>query len=450
MVILAPRRGPSLNAGAPYYIAHRGNAMMYPEDTLEAYLASLKAGSGRLLEQDTRLTSTGNLAIIHDADVATVTTSSGDISTFTTLQWMGLTMDPQTWLGGNIEAHPSIFENVVPILKGKTIFVPEARSLEGAERIVATLQANRIPPDQAIVQSFTLEHLLPVVAAGYQAMLLNSYGAGRVSEALSAGITWAGTSNADTDAHISEWISAGFKTVVYTVTRRWERDHYLGLGAVGFFSDDVKYLSAAGPQASRDNYAGGTWMTGMLARSNGMDETSRGRFFAPNWWGWDATSTTQDYVLQGWACPVGGNAAINDYSVSFTARFGGVRATDTEWIAFLMNDASRLDAGFGGGSGDPADKFYMMRCRKNGQMLIDRYDGQSSTTLAAASSVAIADGEDVSFRARISPTSVRLSRLNPDGSDAYVVEASDTTYRGGYFLIGRYALKALFRDMMVN
>jgi glycerophosphoryl diester phosphodiesterase len=70
----------------PYYakrgfgiIAHRGGRGLGPENTLETFRASIRAGVN-VLEMDLRRTTDGQLVVLHDADVARTTNGRGPVS----------------------------------------------------------------------------------------------------------------------------------------------------------------------------------------------------------------------------------------------------------------------------------------------------------------------------------------------------------------------------------
>lgn len=56
------------SAARPLAIAHRGGALLGPENTAEAFAASIAAGAD-ILETDLRFTADGALACLHDADL---------------------------------------------------------------------------------------------------------------------------------------------------------------------------------------------------------------------------------------------------------------------------------------------------------------------------------------------------------------------------------------------
>ena len=63
------RPGAFLAATRPLAIAHRGGALLGPENTAEAFAASISAGA-EIVETDLRFSADGALVCLHDADLA--------------------------------------------------------------------------------------------------------------------------------------------------------------------------------------------------------------------------------------------------------------------------------------------------------------------------------------------------------------------------------------------
>jgi glycerophosphoryl diester phosphodiesterase len=66
----------------PYLMAHRGNRVACPENTLAAFRRALADGAD-ILETDLRLTADGVLVCIHDATVDRTTDGSGEVAQMT-------------------------------------------------------------------------------------------------------------------------------------------------------------------------------------------------------------------------------------------------------------------------------------------------------------------------------------------------------------------------------
>jgi glycerophosphoryl diester phosphodiesterase len=73
----------------PLVVAHRGDAVRHPENTLQAFDAAVTAGAD-VVEMDARLSADGVLVVSHDADVARTTGSSGNVRELTVQDLGGL------------------------------------------------------------------------------------------------------------------------------------------------------------------------------------------------------------------------------------------------------------------------------------------------------------------------------------------------------------------------
>lgn len=63
----------------PRYVAHRGGAARWPENSLTAFRGAI-AGGARLLELDVHLTADGELAVIHDPTLDRTTSGTGPLA----------------------------------------------------------------------------------------------------------------------------------------------------------------------------------------------------------------------------------------------------------------------------------------------------------------------------------------------------------------------------------
>lgn len=77
----------------PAIVAHRGASLRYPENTLAAFRAAVRAGAD-VIELDARLTADGVPVVMHDADVATTTDGSGFVHELTLAQVSALRAGP--------------------------------------------------------------------------------------------------------------------------------------------------------------------------------------------------------------------------------------------------------------------------------------------------------------------------------------------------------------------
>lgn len=445
---------PSLNDYGPtnpLYIAHRGGSLVAPESSQIAYRDILAGGRIVAIEQDGQATSDGLLVVMHDLTVDRTTTSTGNVSAFTAAQWAAMAIDAtaQNIVGYSNLVRPAVFADVLRAFKGQAIFVPEVKVVTVAQSLVDALLAAGIPRDQALVSSFVIADLAPTVAAGYPAMYVTTTAAD-IAACQAAGITWVAISDGAADAVFAAWITAGFKVVAYITNQRYRRDQLLALGVSGFYSDDPEYLATNAPMSTTDPFDNGKWAPGMFADSFATTEALRGTI-SGGYFGWPTLSSTKTWTTMGWASPVGGNVANNNFSITLTAKYNSAFGGDaTKWLSIFIPDLSMADRVYTDSLTLPTEKGYTILARKNGAAQIYRLDGAAGATSLGTGTIgaAIADAEEVTLRVTITPTQIKIARL-AGGSEIGSLTVSDSNYRSGYFQLGKSGLAVLVKDIIV-
>lgn len=435
----------------PLYIAHRGGALMYPENTLQAYRAAILAGA-KCIEADVHLLSDGGLAVMHDTTVDATTTSTGTVASRTTAQWNALQIDANTWHRSNYgnALTPPLLPAVLSEFKGRALFVIEAKASGSGDDLVAALQGAAIPKYQAMVQAFSLSDLTSAVAAGYPAMYLTATDTD-IAAATAAGVTWVGVSQAASNTVFTNWINAGFKVVAWTVNRRHRRDELLALGVSGFFTDDPQYLSTSNPIATTDGFSVQTWRPGMLGMDDFTTATYRGGFTAPDRWGKTTLGVGTYTTLMGHLSPVKGNPDATAFTLDFKAVFGSPSGGDTaRWAGVFLG---KNDKSFADGAAPTTDQqgFHFL-LRADGRMQIYKRSTASAAQVAIATGAAIASGAEVRFRITCTATTVTIDRLDAAGAVVLTTNTADgdPAFRGGYVHISHNGLPADFRDIEIT
>ncbi|HIF07628.1 MAG TPA: glycerophosphodiester phosphodiesterase [Gemmatimonadetes bacterium] len=77
------RPGCPFLAGSPLFIAHRGGAKVAPENTMEAFRLAVESWGADVLETDARLTSDGEVVLIHDSTVGRTCDGEGNVAEMT-------------------------------------------------------------------------------------------------------------------------------------------------------------------------------------------------------------------------------------------------------------------------------------------------------------------------------------------------------------------------------
>jgi glycerophosphoryl diester phosphodiesterase len=108
-------------------IAHRGEHLHHPENTLQAYQAAIDAGAD-FIEVDVRTTSDGKLVIMHDATVDSQTNGKGAVKDMTFAQIRALDLH-----GSKVPT----FDEVLELARGKIGVYVDSKQVSAADMIAA-------------------------------------------------------------------------------------------------------------------------------------------------------------------------------------------------------------------------------------------------------------------------------------------------------------------------
>lgn len=436
----------------PLYIAHRISGLRFPEFSMASYRAAYAAGL-RVFEADCSLLADGGIAIMHDLTADRTTTATGNISTLNSQGFRSLVMDTEVWHGGGFgNLNPPLLEELLYEFKGRVIFSIEAKTDAAGVAIAAALVAAGIPKDQALVTGYSTAGIAPALAAGYQGCFQTEAGTENKATIWATGARWVAShwpGGGWTDQMIRDWIAYGFKYIPATVTRRYLRDQALALGVAGFFTDDAEYTAATAPLATKDSFAEGKWMPGMLATVDTTNLVNRGKMTGGKW-AWE-TATGTNFILLGWLCPIKGKADADDFTVYSDVTYTSAAAADiTRWPGFFHADQSMGDQDYQG-AGATSENGYLAIYRKNRQVVIFRVVAGVATALnSSAVGTTIADGEKVRLLYKKTPTAVTASILSAtDNTVQATLTVATTQFKGGYFHAGKLELACTFENMIV-
>jgi glycerophosphoryl diester phosphodiesterase len=435
----APRWAAALPA--PFFVAHRGMADLYPENTLEAYRGSVALGVD-VVEIDCWLTDDGTLVCLHDSTVDRTTTGSGFTHDLESATATALRVDAGAWFAA---AWPSTlrvptFTDVLDELGGRTVLCPEAKNAGAGQAIVDQLLRIGLL-DTAIVQSFMRTELAGAIIAGGATMALAATSSYNVAELRAAGIRYLGLSAALSPSLVAPATAAGLDVVAWVIERRVDAAPWRSAGAVGFVSGDPLYLSGRSPVLVSDPYSRRTFFHGHLASAVAGD---RGQFVPPHGWGYLDTSPGYKGALQGWACPISGARC----GFTLTLTIGIAAATTPEgWAGVFVcavddrsfDDADRPEPGLGG---------YHVLLRQSGNLEVHVVHRGTTHLAASAATAPIEPGGSATLRIDVTPTQVAIARV--DISPPPVVTMTDATYRGGYFHFGRRAAAVRFSAVTIT
>ena len=150
-------------------VAHRGLSIKYPENTLIAYEAALQLNID-YLEIDIHKTADNKLVVIHDDTVDRTSNGTGKIKDYTLEQLRQL--DYGKWKGGSFSGQSILqFEDVLRLAtqynKRLLIEIKKPEQYSGIEELLLTqLKDARVKPSNIVIQSFNMESIEKINAAG--------------------------------------------------------------------------------------------------------------------------------------------------------------------------------------------------------------------------------------------------------------------------------------------
>ena len=123
-------------------IAHRGDSVHFPENTLEAFAGAIAAGADAL-ELDVRLSRDGEVMVIHDPTVDRTTDGTGQVADLTRAELQRLDAGARFTADGG-RGHPFAGQGVrIPTLRevlALDLLIPLLIEIKVAEAAVATLR----------------------------------------------------------------------------------------------------------------------------------------------------------------------------------------------------------------------------------------------------------------------------------------------------------------------
>ena len=240
--------------GAVLSIAHRGNSIYAPENTIAAFKSALPVAD--YVELDGQVSSDGKIVVMHDSTVNRTTDASGPVSSFTAAQLRQL--DAGSWFAPAFQGEPvptleeaitSIIPAAIPLVERKagtaSAYVEELRRLGVVDKVV--------------VQAFDW-NFLAAVHALEPTIRLGALGSGTLTLASITTIKNAGASmvaweragvNAAT-IHMAR--TNGLQVLVWTVDGP-EISNFIQMGVDGIISNDpgmVRKLQQPAPISPTD------------------------------------------------------------------------------------------------------------------------------------------------------------------------------------------------------
>lgn len=219
-------------------IAHRGNSLIAPENTIAAISAT--AGQAHLVEFDVRQCATGELIVIHDGTVDRTTDGTGDVATMSLDQLKSL--DAGSWFSTEFvdERIPTLAEALLSLPQDVRPMIH--RYSGSASSYVTELETLGVQ-HEAIIQSFDWEFLAAVHSLDEE-IRLGVLGTGALTNEELDDVRVIGGDivawkSDDVDATTIQLIhDAGFGLYVWTVNDPNDIETFIALDVDGIISDD--------------------------------------------------------------------------------------------------------------------------------------------------------------------------------------------------------------------
>ncbi|MBD8028142.1 glycerophosphodiester phosphodiesterase [Ureibacillus sp. Re31] len=425
-----------LDLQEPLYIAHRGGSNIFPENTLEAYEGCLSMGLN-IIELDVQQLADGTLGVIHDSTMQRTTNKSGYVYNFSTMGFKNAVVDI---LPGWSNVNCPLLEDVLNRFGNNAIYIIESKDTKSSQKIVDTLKKYRLE-EYAMVTSFSLPDLRNIEGEGIPRLLatesLDPF------EIVNAGVEYVGVSTTVSEAYIQNCIGAGLKVIVYTVNRRYERDHFLNIGVSGFFTDDPLYVQGKSPSLSMDPFGEQVYSHGMIPTprdANTLSGGRRGGFVLADKFGWietDEVDYFNDFTLQGWAGELPTNFSLTAKMTLYKSvhpTYWGAFVFCTQDDIYIDHSSSTLRGG------------YNLLLRENGNLQLYKRVNGITTLIKEVATTTLIEGQTAAIKVDVSNTNITVTRTDTGHS----FTAVDNTFRNGYLHLGRRVSGILFNDINIS
>ncbi|MFF9624293.1 glycerophosphodiester phosphodiesterase [Streptomyces griseosporeus] len=423
---------------APRWIAHRGGSLLAPENTIEAFRTSAELGADAI-ELDVYKVADGGLFVMHDSTVDRTSNLTGSqATTLTVPAALRGRIDAGSWFANTwpSDLRIPLFADVLADVGNTIPMIVHCNNSGSGALAVAEIQRQELDQN-VLIMAWTEAELVAARAAGIPTCLLDADGvlSGQTYAGLiAAGTTYLGVDYSQTtNATINAAAAAGLRVLVYTVNHRSDFSPLPTTGSVwGVISDDPWYVRGTSQLRTTDLYSAGTFYHGMSAPADLKDYRGFYQLGSPNWWGLDASGTTQadinanggyGSVLQGYLGPLPNTFTLDFDYVIDVADY----ATASLQVTLSVGDKAYDDNG--GGAANP--NAYNILVRQNGTIDVYKVTGGTPTSIGTVATAAITAGTTQHLRVQMTATQIIVTRTNIAAPNS--VTATDSTYRGGMY-----------------
>lgn len=411
----------------PWVMAHRGGGgNVSPDNALESLDLGVSYGYGIVDGGDLRFGADSSVLCCHDTTVDRTINASGNVSSESLFSWQTRTMkqfSPQ-WPA---TLRPPTFDQWLDRVKAlNVVCTPEVKVTGNAalnSAVVAKI-VRRGMQKQCVFQSFTLSDLAAAKAAGIKTMYLAQGAPGSAASIIAAApdfYSFDYTNGATTDLLLQQLSAAGIKIVPWTVDSKADyaavqaRLAGIAVPMAGVVSNDPLWINGTTlPTFTTDNFT-----AGIVAPGNVLGGTSD----RPTWTGspnrryFDGQTGLYQFECQG---------SMNKpglVSLIVTVTFDVLDTTATRHADIVwgcVDDTPNIPS---------ANIGYAAILRQNGSFELFK----GPTNLATLATAAVVAGQAVQIKCEFVGTTVKATRMDT----ADVVSAVDSTFRGGYFHLGK-------------
>lgn len=412
----------------PIYIAHRGGANVYPENTMEAFKAAISAGV-KILEIDMQKLSDNVVSVMHDETLDRTTTSTGNVKAQNSISWQSIVVDMGNWFNSKLgDTHAPTMDEVFTQLGRKAVIWADVK-YEGTAQLVTDAIKKYHLEDSVVLQSSLSNEITYALNAGVQVSYMDP--TEPATELVVMGVKYVSCINTTSETRIQELKDAGLKVIIYIVDRHVKRDEFLSLGVNGFITDDPVYVTGQGYKLTKAPFPTGFRYHGHIATNKGV--------YQDGGWGFPTSITSKDFVLQGWGSPIGKTSYKLKASIKFTEIQAGGNSAN---IFICANDDNIFSDAL-----TEKEKGYQVIFRSDGMIIIYRMDGTTYASLGSKTFAPIVAGQTITVEVDVNSTSVTVTRTDIAAPNTH--STTDTTYRGGYFHMGRNTAGVIFSNVEI-
>ncbi|MGW1436843.1 glycerophosphodiester phosphodiesterase family protein [Streptomyces griseus] len=410
----------------PFFIAHRGSGMEYPEHTMAGYESSI-AGGAKAIEVSVQVTADGVPVCLHDATLDRTTNATGPIGNWTYQALRNkVRTAAQPLLGpGWVEQEIPTLREVLDRYLGRVVIFLEAKS-NASVPIVQKMITDFYPHAYRSLVWKNHWQATSFPWAKANGLTTWAYLDANVTDLQIAGMStvpdiW-GVPHTMTNTRIQQIVDRGLPVICWEVHRRSDVARLTALGVRGMMCAQMQYVRRTAPLGTTVDWetgvkAPGDMGTPLYSNNRALKYKGDGSVY------FDAT---------GAAALIGSRslAALpaNGYRVAWQMQYEGLPPSgEHAGVAFgkLDDDAYQFSVA-------PTSDGYHVVMRASGQMQIYAHTAGTTTgaALATGTTAAVVAGQWMSFELDVTATQIILRRTDVD--PVVVVTSNDSKPRGGY------------------